>query len=91
MSIVANTKSKKWELPTLSLLYNSKYDISHSDYKVYDLVNVEFYQFVSFLFKDTTPQPIKKKASISANLFSILKKDTDVNPTIHQTRRATSL
>ena len=75
MSFFKEYQNLKWELPTLSLLYNCKCGISQCYYKIYDLMNVEFYQFVSFLFKDTTPQPnnlSKKKVSFYANLFKIL-------------------
>jgi len=71
----------KWELPTLSLLYKSQYDISHCNYKVYNLMRAwKLNQSVSFLFKDTTPQPnnLSKKGlvftpTLLKSLIRILK------------------
>ncbi len=53
----------KWELPTLSLLYNSKCDISQCDYKVYYLMNIRFHLTLPFSQvypQNPTIQPIKK-------------------------------
>ena len=82
MNMVKNIQNSKWELPTLSLLYNSKNGISQCDYKVYDLMSVQFHHTLPFhqvYPQNPTIQPIKKVLPKQDFFTFLIKGDVELN------------